>query len=263
MRIYLAGDPLPLFLGVYMSNKKSRLLPDDERFRLLGGPYTPPAVRRGDWLFDELRGLVEVGGYTSGRIPWPHTKKAGRGAIILCAELVRAIRTESALAVKYWWGVSDKLVAFWRKAFGITRPTDAEGTKRLYQLYQPAKLPEEVAERGREQARTPESLEKSAASKRGRPAHINTRANLLKGQGPKSDAWKARHSEAMRRQWADGTRQGHHVSRRPRVWTPEKEEQLRGLLDQGLTAREIAEAMDMTQQAIKEHTRAMRKRCQG
>jgi len=32
---------------------------------LLHGPYYPPRVRRGDFLSCEVRGLVEVGGYTT------------------------------------------------------------------------------------------------------------------------------------------------------------------------------------------------------
>jgi hypothetical protein len=45
-------------------------------------------------------------------------------------ELARAIRSESAAALRHWWGVGEKLVWRWRKAFGIGR-ADTEGSARL------------------------------------------------------------------------------------------------------------------------------------
>jgi hypothetical protein len=47
-------------------------------------------------------------------------------------ELARAVRTESAAAVCYWWGVSEGVVWRWRKALGVTR-TNNEGTRQLIQ----------------------------------------------------------------------------------------------------------------------------------
>jgi hypothetical protein len=46
--------------------------------------------------------------------------------------LLRAIRTESALALRYWFGVSGWVVWTWRKAFGIGR-FGTEGSLRLHQ----------------------------------------------------------------------------------------------------------------------------------
>jgi hypothetical protein len=50
----------------------------------------------------------------------------------LSEELARAVRTELAAAVRYWWGVSEGVVWRWRKALGVTR-TNNEGTRRLIQ----------------------------------------------------------------------------------------------------------------------------------
>jgi hypothetical protein len=42
---------------------------DDDRFRLLFGPYTTPAFEYGDAVFCEVRGPVIVCGLSAGR-PW-------------------------------------------------------------------------------------------------------------------------------------------------------------------------------------------------
>jgi hypothetical protein len=47
-------------------------------------------------------------------------------------ELLRAIRTESAVAIKHWFGVSTLAVWKWRKAFGIGQ-FETEGSRRLHQ----------------------------------------------------------------------------------------------------------------------------------
>jgi hypothetical protein len=46
-------------------------------------------------------------------------------------ELARAIRSESAEALKHHWRVGEQLVAKWRKVFGIGRP-GTEGSARLH-----------------------------------------------------------------------------------------------------------------------------------
>jgi hypothetical protein len=48
------------------------------------------------------------------------------------AELLRAIRTESAVALRYWLGVSAWVVWTWRKAFGVGR-FGTEGSLWLHQ----------------------------------------------------------------------------------------------------------------------------------
>src|SRR3954447_21968886 len=83
---------------------------DDERFRLLFGPYTTPVFQYGDDGFCAMRGEVIVCGLTAARIPWIVGKRKLKGsrarAIILCGALVDAVRRESAQAVAYWWGIT-------------------------------------------------------------------------------------------------------------------------------------------------------------
>ena len=64
-------------------------------------PPVPPS-RIGDFLEDERFGLVEVTGYTGGRIPWPivggrYTR--GRRATIQCPPLTEALKLESVAAI--------------------------------------------------------------------------------------------------------------------------------------------------------------------
>ena len=70
------------------------------------GLYYPPDVKRGDQLTCKIRGKVQVGGYTTAPIAWPHILKSGRPVLILCGDLVKAVKTESVQAIAYWWGVS-------------------------------------------------------------------------------------------------------------------------------------------------------------
>lgn len=162
--------------------------------KLIDGPYSPPACRIGDWLDDEIDGRLEVGGWTDAPIPWPRRKKTGKASLILCGDLVRAVRVESAEAICYYWGVGPTKVWMWRKALGVDRVTD--GTRRL--LQERAGVPAEAAARGRERAATPESLAKMAEAKSGKPMHPTTRAALLESaRKPKPDGWGARANEWM------------------------------------------------------------------
>lgn len=235
--------------------QKSGPLPDDERFFLLGGPYLAPDVRPGDWLEDAERGSVQVGGYTrTARIPWPRLKKTGKASLILCGDLIRAVRTESALAIRYWWGVSGVVVARWRKVLGVGQ-TGSEGSLRLYQKYAPHKLPGDVSARGREKALSPESKAKRSTTISGRPVHPITREALLEAaKRPKSEAWIEKQKESLRRQWKDGLR--NHTP----VWTPEADARLLALHKQGLTAREIADKMKKTRYSILSRLHFLRRR---
>ncbi len=79
-----------------------------DKCRLLHGPYHAPALSRGDKATCLLRdGDVVITGWTSARIPWrrcrPLESKGGNG-VLLDEQLARAVRTEAAAAVSYWWG---------------------------------------------------------------------------------------------------------------------------------------------------------------
>ncbi|MBI5724847.1 MAG: transcriptional regulator [Planctomycetes bacterium] len=97
---------------------------DEDRYKLYFGPYLPPKTRRGRRLFDEIRGTVIVSRFSDGHISWP---KHGR-SLILCGDLVKAVRRESILAIRYWWGVSRSQVDTWRRTLGVNA---TEGTYRL------------------------------------------------------------------------------------------------------------------------------------
>jgi hypothetical protein len=76
---------------------------------------------------------VVVTSWTDARIPWPCCKRLqgkGRPALLVDEELARAIRSESAAALRHWWGVGVKLVWRWRQALGVGR-TDNPGSARL------------------------------------------------------------------------------------------------------------------------------------
>lgn len=82
---------------------------DRERVKLLHGLYHPPALRRGDRAAClVLDGEVVITSWTDARISWPRCRAVGsRGGsgLLVDEELARAVRNESAVAIKFWWGV--------------------------------------------------------------------------------------------------------------------------------------------------------------
>lgn len=162
--------------------------------KLLGGPYHAPRCQRGDWLDDEVDGRTEVGGFTDAPIPWPRRKKTGRPSLILCDDLATAIKIESVEAICHYWGVGPTKVWQWRQALGVDRVTD--GTRQL--LQERTGVPEVAAAQGRMRAASAESRAKMAETKRGKPAHPNTKAALLTAaRAPKPAGWGERASQWM------------------------------------------------------------------
>jgi hypothetical protein len=86
-------------------------------------------------------------------------------------ELLRAIRTESAEALKHWFGVSTSTVWSWRKAFGVGQ-WGTEGSRRLHQA-----LSEAGAEVLRDQPLSLEQVEQ----RRQRAIKLNLGRNLKPG----------------------------------------------------------------------------------
>ena len=110
---------------------------DRARRRLLFGPYRPPDLRRGDRAFCYARDCdVVITSWSDGRISWPRCRAlegTGGGSGILVDEtLACAVRNESAFAIRYWWGINVKTMAWWRRALGVGR-ADPEGSRRLIQ----------------------------------------------------------------------------------------------------------------------------------
>ncbi len=101
--------------------KRTILLQDKDRFRLLYGPYEPPLFKRGI-LIDAIRGKVRFGKYSIAPIPWPIFKKQGSrgsGGMVLCGDLLRALKSASTPAICYHWGVCAGTVVSWRRTLGF------------------------------------------------------------------------------------------------------------------------------------------------
>jgi hypothetical protein len=146
--------------------------------KLLYGPYRSPLAKPGDWLVDERLGLVRVIGWTDARLSWPKLAQRGPASPVVTEELARAIRKESALAVSYWWGVSKDRVQRWRRELDVGRVTP--GTSAL--LSEINRSADAALREVRVAAlRTPESRERSAESRVGKPASAALRAAGLKG----------------------------------------------------------------------------------
>ena len=103
---------------------------------LIAGPYTPPALQVGSRAFCLYRDTdVVITAWTDARLPWPRCRALdtrGGSGLLVNDELLRAIRTESAEAVRYRWAVGTKAVWNWRKAFGIGQ-WGSQGSRQLLQ----------------------------------------------------------------------------------------------------------------------------------
>lgn len=188
----------------------TKYLGDDERYRLLYGPYKPPLIRRG-FLIDAVRGKVTFSHFTTAPIPWPKCQKAksrsggGSGGYVLCGDLVRALTDESAPAVAHHWGVSHSTVTNWRRALELKGRS--AGAHRVVEI-------------GVELARRPESRAKISLANRGRrnsPKHkTRLHAGMMAG-------WKERF-EARRAAYRKTGRFPNATKADP--WIPEEEKLL-------------------------------------
>lgn len=109
----------------------------NDRYGLIGGPYHPPLIPKSGLLRCEMRGRLPVGGYSQALIPWP--MRRGKHSIILCGDLVRAVKQESVEAISHHWNVSRALVQVWRKTLQV--PEFNAGTRHLREVVERLRKP--------------------------------------------------------------------------------------------------------------------------
>lgn len=197
----------------------------EEKVRFVGGPYAPPLVPIGGWLKCQIRGMVQVGGYTNALIPWPVAVKHPR-QMILCGDLLTALKTESRLAVCFHFGISPQSVSGYKKHLGIERLT-AGGMRLFWKTIKLSGSDEARAKmsrqrEGRRDLMTPEDRERLRA--------IQKR--------PKTEAWKAKVAERWQRR--------HLLIGRPEEWTPEQIQLIGSMPD-----REVAKRLNRSVLAVK------------
>jgi hypothetical protein len=159
-----------------------------------------------------------VGGITDAPVQWPYRKGVGRPSCIVCGDLIRAVQTESEIAVAHHWGVSPATVKNWRRALDVPRTT--EGTRMLAVAYTPEKLTDEVHAQARAAMGRAEVRAKIRESKVGKPLHPNmVAAQREAARRPKPEAWRRAMAERMKEVWEHPEEHGLPPSHR---WTEEE-----------------------------------------
>jgi transposase-like protein len=96
--------------------------------------YTSPKVRKGEVVSCLYRDKdCRVTSWSNARISWPRVQPVGqRGGSGLWVNetLARAIRTESAVALRYWFGINPTSVWKWRREFGVAGHSTTPGTSK-------------------------------------------------------------------------------------------------------------------------------------
>jgi hypothetical protein len=133
-------------------------------------------LRRGDRTQCLLRDAdVVVTNWSDARLSWPRRRTIGhRGGsrLLVEDELARAIKSESALAVGYWWGVTGSMVCLWRRALEVEGRAGTPGSQRLIQA---------AAERGAEAMKAHEFTEAERKAKSKIAFELNLVRNLASG----------------------------------------------------------------------------------
>jgi hypothetical protein len=147
---------------------------------LLHGPYPHPRLQIGERAHCQLRArLCVVTSWSDAPISWPRCQPMGqRGGhgLLFDGELIRAVRTESALAICFWWGISEGVVWRWRMVLGIPR-AGTEGSKLLIQA---------AAQAGADAMQAREFTEAERKMKRRNARRLNLAQHLPTGyHGPR------------------------------------------------------------------------------
>ena len=101
------------------------------------GTYAPPRVRRGDLVACLYRDSdCRVTRWNIAPIPWPRVRavdRRGGSGVWVNEEVARAILTESAAALMYWFGVGAGVVWRWRRTFGVGGAATTSGSRAAHQ----------------------------------------------------------------------------------------------------------------------------------
>jgi len=135
-------------------------------YKLLG-TYRTPTFRYGQRVEDERRGEVRIVGLSAGRIPWPIGQTKRTKSLVLYRDLARAVRRESVVAIRHWWGVGANAVRRWRKALAV--PYNNEGTTARRVAHGKGKANRPALAAMHAKAQDPDRRAKIGASRRGKP----------------------------------------------------------------------------------------------
>jgi hypothetical protein len=216
---------------------------ESDRVKLLFGPYRMPVCKVGRTLRCRIRSRAVVRGITDAPIQWPYTWRNNidrRASLILCGDLVRAVRHESETAVSHWWGVSMQTVWKWRKALGVDRQT--AGTVDLQRRGMPDHIDEAARQKAIASTQCPERNARIAAALRGkrRPRYV-VEALIKANKGRKLSADQRRKmSEAHQRRGTIPPAAGV-------PWKPDEDALLGTMKD-----REVAERIGRSEAAVSE-----------
>jgi len=178
-------------------------MPSYDRHKLHFGPYRTPHFQYGQKVDCLARGEVTIAKLSSCRIPWPVGQKVSALSLVLYKDLARAVRRESSVAVRHWWGVGAAAVWKWRKALRVPRWNDGDLRLKVAIGKSDALKPALAAMHSK--ARDPVRREKIAAARRGkpRPQHVIEAMRAGRLRKKVSVATKAKMSESHKRR---GTR---------------------------------------------------------
>lgn len=138
-----------------------------DRFKLRFGSYRTPAFQIGKWVQCEVCGEVQICGITDGRIPWPVHQNHGRRSLVVYKGLAKAVRLESQLAVRYWFGIGASTANKFRRALGVEQ--NNQGTLSLRTDHSKEPWAKRALKKAWSKARDPERRRKIAESKIGKP----------------------------------------------------------------------------------------------